>query len=170
MSRRRRGERLPRTRLPGMRSADSHTRQTDQAIPAIATNRRRRLRPLPRPDAFDPPAQSPCPPRWCPFISPGFGATIRLRGPLRHVLHTHHTTERFYNPTRAKAPTQHKPSATHSTTAHMGDNQGRGTHMSNNQGRGAQMGDNKGGGGHMGLNQGRVLTWVITREKGCTHW
>ena len=54
--------------------------------------------------------------------------------------------------------------------AHMGDNQGRGTHMSDNQGRGAQMGDNKERGAHMGLNQGRVLTWVITREKGCTHW
>ena len=75
------------------------TRQTAQAIPAFATTGRRRLRPLYRPDAFDPPmdppAQSPCPPRWCPFISPGFGATIRLRGPLRHILHLHHSTERF---------------------------------------------------------------------------
>ena len=118
MSRRRRGERLPRTRLPGVRSADPHTHQTAQAIPAVATTWRRRLHPLHRPDAFDPPAQSPCPPRWCPFISPGFGATIRLRGPLRHVLHTHHTTERFYNPTRAKAHTQHKPNTTHSATTH----------------------------------------------------
>ena len=42
-----------------------------------------------------PPTQSPCPPRWCPFISPGFGATIRLRGPLRHILRSHHSTERF---------------------------------------------------------------------------
>ena len=48
MSRRRRGERLPRTRLPGIRSADSHTRQTDQAIPARATSRHRRLRPAKR--------------------------------------------------------------------------------------------------------------------------
>ena len=72
------------------------TRQTAQALPARATTRRRRLRPLYRPDAFDPPTQSPCPPRWCQFISPRFGATIRLRGPLRHVLHTQHTTERLH--------------------------------------------------------------------------
>ena len=82
----------PASGCPGCVRPPAHTRQTDQAIPVVVTMWRRRLRPLHRPDAFDPPTQSPCPPRWCPFISPGFGATIRLRGPLRHVLHTHHTT------------------------------------------------------------------------------
>ena len=50
---------VPRTRLPGVRSASSHARQTAQAIPAHATTGRRRLRPLYRPDAFDPPTRTP---------------------------------------------------------------------------------------------------------------
>ena len=75
--------------------------------------------PFHRPDAFDPPTQSPCPPRWCPFISPGFGATIRLRGPTEHVLHTHHSTERLQGstlakPTRNTNQTQH----THNNLTH----------------------------------------------------
>ena len=49
---------VPRTRLPGVRSASSHARQTAQAIPAYAS-RRKRLRPLYRPDAFDPPIRTP---------------------------------------------------------------------------------------------------------------
>ena len=115
MSRRRRDEWLPRIRLPGVRSASCTPRQTDQAIPVAATMWPRRLRPLPRPDAFDPPTQSPCPPRWCPFISPGFGATIRLRGPTKHVLHTPYygTTPGLHT---NQAHTQHKPNAAHTTT------------------------------------------------------
>ena len=73
--------------------------------------------PFHRPDAFDPPTQSPCPPRWCPFISPGFGATIRLRGPTKHVLHTHQTTERLQGSTLAK-PTRNTNQTQHTQQPH----------------------------------------------------
>ena len=59
MSRRQRGERLPRTWCPSVRSAVSQHTPTGQAIPAIATWRRR-LRPLPPAGCVRPP--NPIPP------------------------------------------------------------------------------------------------------------
>ena len=60
MSRRQRGERLPRTWCPSVRSAVSRHTPTGQAIPAIATWRRS-LRPLPPAGCVRPPNPIPLP-------------------------------------------------------------------------------------------------------------